>query len=97
MSLFRDNLKLCPPSYCYLKFSSKLRDNQIDNRHTSRILLENAAGADGIQVFKTGFIFVKSDWIKHMAKSPTYFIIKGSSEVTNTSLWKTKFYWKYIK
>ena len=97
MILFRDNIKICPPSYFYFKFSSKLRDNLIDNRNSSRILLENSAGADGIQVLKTGFVYVYSDWMKDMMKIPTYLIFKGSCEVTNTRLCRTKFYLKYIK
>ncbi len=62
--LFRDNIKVCPPSFFYFKLSYKQRENKIGERHSSMALIENAVGSDFQKVIKTGFVYANIDWLK---------------------------------
>ena len=57
-TIFRDNLKIAPPKYCYLKLSSKQRQNSLYVSHASQELIERALGSDHYQSLKAGLVYM---------------------------------------
>jgi hypothetical protein len=58
-------------------------------------LIEHAIGSDFQQVVKAGIVYVGNDWEND--EHDKSFVLKISTELANTNLWRSKFFLSYCR
>lgn len=98
-------MRLNPPSFAYLKFSHKNRNNRIKQTHSSPSLIEYGLTPGNQNVVKLGMVYTQNQWQNDLDKpdvdneeaeddtpATRHLTVKASSEIaTNTLLWRSKF------
>lgn len=99
-NLFRDNMRLSPPTYAFARVSSKHLRNRIRQQHSSELLCEPINLFPGRRTeVKVGFVHANTEWMRMVQRGTTdddseplkNYMVKMSAALTDSGVFKGKF------